>query len=69
MRGENCPLAFRRPGDPNVLCRAIAELPNVRWIYCDKQYDCRVTGRWEAPRDSANCKFRKEGNAHGIHQH
>ena len=67
--GENCPFAFRRPGDPNVLCRKLQERPNIRWIYCDGQYDCRVTGRWEAPKNANQCKFRKEGKQRGNDQY
>ena len=61
-RPDNCPYAFRRPGDPNVLCHKIAEQPHVQWCYCAQQYDCRLTGRWEIKPDAKRqCKFRKEG--------
>ena len=58
-RHENCPFAYRIAGDPNVHCRKIAEMPNIRWTYCTHQYDCRVTGRWEAAKIASECKYRK----------
>lgn len=60
-RPENCPHAFRRNGDPNVLCRKIAEIPNVRWFYCPHQYLCGQTKRWEATKNAGECKYRKNG--------
>ena len=61
-RPDECPYAFRRPGDPNVLCKKIQEIPNLRWWYCKYQYDCRKTGRWEINNLArADCKYRKEG--------
>lgn len=60
MKTENCPYAYRILGDPNVHCKKIREIPYVRWTYCAHQYDCRATGRWEAPESAAKCKFRKK---------
>lgn len=60
-RPENCPYAFRVAGDPNVHCRKIQEIPNVRWTYCSHQFNCRQTGRWEATKNAGECKYRKNG--------
>ena len=59
-RLENCPHAFRKSGDPNVHCRILQEMDNVRWTYCGHQFDCRQTGRWEATKNPSDCKFRKK---------
>lgn len=65
--GERCPFAYRKGTDRNVHCRALAERPGLRWDFCGHQYDCRVTGRWEA--EPARCKIRKGGKPDGNGKH
>lgn len=61
-RKENCPFAFRRPGDKSVQCRKITEEnPDAKWTFCGHQYFCRVSGRWEATKTAKDCTYRREG--------
>ena len=65
MIHENCPLAYRQLGDPQVHCRVIQKIPNVHWTYCKYQYDCRKTGRWEANDNYRKCEIWAKENAQG----
>lgn len=59
---ENCPFAFRRPGDPRVYCRKVAEEnQDAKWTFCGHQYFCAVSKRWEATKSSKDCVYRREG--------
>lgn len=59
---ENCPFAFRRPGDQSVQCRKVAEEnQNAPWTFCGHQYFCRVSGRWEATKAPKDCVYRGDG--------
>ena len=59
-RKENCPFAYRDGGGRDVLCRKIAELPNIKWNFCAHSYPCRRTGRNEATENPNDCKFRRK---------
>lgn len=59
---ENCPSAFRRPGDKSVQCRKVAEEnPDAKWTFCAHQYFCSMSGRFEAAKSPKDCVYRRGG--------
>lgn len=54
---ENCPFAFRRPGEKSIHCRKV-EAQGQKYTYCGHQYFCKVSKRWEATKQVKECPLR-----------
>lgn len=52
---ENCPYAYRKPGDQSVHCR--------KSDWCAAQYYCRNSRRWEAAKRKQDCPVRAREDA------
>lgn len=58
MAKENCPHAFRKPGDVSLHCKKLAG--GKFSDYCAHQYLCHQTKRWEATKVAKDCPLRPE---------
>lgn len=52
---HKCPYAYRKRGEPNILCRLLE-----KWPYCGNQYFCTNTKQTELTIHAVRCPKRLE---------